>query len=114
MFRISFSDSLGALFPRASKAVLLCDKDRAYEIYGIIESLMEQTGLNTESKLSLGLLHRGLSMGLYQVSLSDSRTKPDTHEADPVQKNEEKKEQEKAEEQPTNFNQTPNLFGTNF
>ena len=113
MNRITFSNAVEARFPVATKTVLSCSQDRASEIYGIIESLMNQTGLRPDSDLSLGLLRRGLGLGLYRVVLSDSSLGTNTEETDPDAKNQ-KTDTEAAEEQPAAFDQTPNLFGGNF
>ncbi len=67
MIRVFFSDSISKQYPRAAKAILSCDKDRPVEILGILESLMKQTGLNPEDKMSLGYLRRALSMGLLRI-----------------------------------------------
>lgn len=115
MIRVFFSDSISKEYPVAAKAILSCDKDRPAEILGILESLLKQTGLNPEEKLSLGYLRRGLALGKLRVIESADPT-----ESDLANRQEDPETEESVDlfgtknPEPAKFNKTPDIFGMSF
>ena len=108
MIRVFFSDALAKEYPNASKAVLSCDKARPTEIFGILESLIKQTGVDPNDKLSLGYLRRGLAIGKLRVMQGDKP--PETEEISNGKNNEENPD--KAEDQKEiSFESFGDVFG---
>ncbi len=115
MIKMTMKDSLLKEYPLAAKLLQSCRKDRVDEVLGILESLLKQTGLNPEEKLSLGYLRRGLALGKLRViesadpTGSDSTNRQETLEReDPVDLFGDKTTDS------AKFNKTPDLFSMSF
>ena len=115
MIRVFFSDSISKEYPVVAKAILSCDKDRPAEILGILESLLKQTGLNPEEKLSLGYLRRGLALGKLRVieTADPMGSNPAIGQNDPEPEDTPDLFGTKNVES-TKFNKTPDIFGMSF